>query len=309
MENKIKIYLNKAGESWVADRFRDEWYQNSKFKTKFLRNSDIVWIISPWTWQKLDTSLLKTKKVVCTIHHLDIDKFNDKELKQFYSRDKFVDVYHVPSESTQNQLINYTEKKIYTIPFWIDQEKYFSIDNKNSIKKKYGIPEKSFVVGSFQRDTEGSDLKSPKLSKGPDKLVKYFTLYKKREEKLFILLSGYRRQFIINELKKIDVQYKYIERPSIKVLNELYNSLDLYIVGSRVEGGPQSIMECALIKVPIISTDVGIASQILNKSSIFDEKILDAKPDINHAYKMAKEFTLPNGIKKFEKMFEEIHEN
>ena len=78
MENKIKIYLNKAGESWVADRFRDEWYQNSKFKTKFLRNSDIVWIISPWTWQKLDTSLLKTKKVVCTIHHLDIDKFNDK---------------------------------------------------------------------------------------------------------------------------------------------------------------------------------------------------------------------------------------
>ena len=84
-------------------------------------------------------------------------------------------------------------------------------------------------------------------------------------------------------------------------MNELYNSLDLYIVGSRVEGGPQSIMECALIKVPIISTDVGIASQILNKSSIFDEKILDAKPDINHAYKMAKEFTLPNGIKKFEK--------
>ena len=29
--------------------------------------------------------------------------------------------------------------------------------------------EKSFVVGYF-RDTEGSDLISPKLSKGPDKL-------------------------------------------------------------------------------------------------------------------------------------------
>ena len=81
--SKFTVYLNKANENWVADRFRDEWYQNSKFKTKFLRNSDIVWIISPWTWQKLDTSLLKTKKVVCTIHHLDIDKFNDKELKQF----------------------------------------------------------------------------------------------------------------------------------------------------------------------------------------------------------------------------------
>ena len=50
-------------------------------------------------------------------------------------------------------------------------------------------------------------------------------------------------------------------------------------------------------KSTIISTDVGIASQILNKSSIFDEKILDARPDINHAYKKAKEFTSPNGNK------------
>ena len=202
-----------------------------------------------------------------------------------------------------------TNKKIVYIPFWVNQNLWFEIKNKEQLREKYSVDLNSYLVGSFQRDTEGSDLISPKLSKGPDKLAEYFKLYKSKEEKLFILLSGYRRQFIINELKKINVQYKYIERPSIKVLNELYNSLDLYIVGSRVEGGPQSIMECALIKVPIISTDVGIASQILNKSSIFDEKILDAKPDINHAYKMAKEFTLPNGIKKFEKMFEEIHEN
>ena len=61
MENKIKIYLNKQESPGLLIGFRDEWYQNSKFKTKFLRNSDIVWIISPWTWQKLDTSLLKQK--------------------------------------------------------------------------------------------------------------------------------------------------------------------------------------------------------------------------------------------------------
>jgi hypothetical protein len=34
----------------------------------------------------------------------------------------------------------------------------------------------------------------------------------------------------------------------------------LYIVSSRFEGGPQSIMECAVTKTPIISTDVGVAS-------------------------------------------------
>ena len=57
---------------------------------------------------------------------------------------------------------------------------------------------------------------------------------------------------------------------SFETLNELYNLLNLYIVSSRYEGGPQSIIECSLNKTPIISTDVGIASQILSPESIFD---------------------------------------
>ena len=55
-------------------------------------------------------------------------------------------------------------------------------------------------------------------------------------------------------------------------INELYNLLDLYIVSSRFEGGPQSILECAATKTPIISTDVGIAKEILNVGSIFNMK-------------------------------------
>ena len=43
----MKIYLNKLSESWVVDRFRDEWYQyNQKISSKFLLQADIVWIIS-----------------------------------------------------------------------------------------------------------------------------------------------------------------------------------------------------------------------------------------------------------------------
>ena len=40
------------------------------------------------------------------------------------------------------------------------------------LKKKYGIDKVSYCFGSFQRDTEVSDLITPKLSKGPDRLVK-----------------------------------------------------------------------------------------------------------------------------------------
>ena len=34
-------------------------------------------------------------------------------------------------------------------------------------------------------------------------------------------------------------------------LNELYNILDLYLVTSRIEGGPQAIMEASITRTPI----------------------------------------------------------
>ncbi len=90
----------------------------------------------------------------------------------------------------------------------------------------------------------------------------------------------------------------------------LYNCLDLYIVSSRLEGGPASIMECALTKTPIISTDVGIANKILPKYSIFqDENYENSKPDIELAFSNVQKYIIPKGFNKFIKIFEEIYES
>ena len=81
---------------------------------------------------------------------------------------------------------------------------------------------------------------------------------------------------------------------SFQNLNELYNILDLYIVSSRYEGGPQSILETAMTRTPIISTDVGIASEILDKKSIFNmNNYKDAVPNTDISYQNAKD-EVPN---------------
>ena len=68
----MKIYLNAPKESWIVDRFVKEWkYHNKTISTRFITNSDIIWIISPWTWRNLSIKQLKDKKVICSIHHLD----------------------------------------------------------------------------------------------------------------------------------------------------------------------------------------------------------------------------------------------
>ena len=58
------------------------------------------------------------------------------------------------------------------------------------------LPLDDFVLGSFQRDTEGSDLKSPKLIKGPDRLIKIIESKNKESNKLIFFFLEKRRQYV-----------------------------------------------------------------------------------------------------------------
>lgn len=312
VENNYQLYINKASESWITDRFRTEWHRQNANSTYFIRNADIVWLISPWTWKKLNKNKLKKTKTICTIHHIDESKFDKYAILDFQERDKYIDIYHVPSKKSKSQLEKFTDKPIIQIPFWVDPNKFYEIKNKKLLRSKYGIEEKDFVIGSFQRDTEGHDLKSPKLSKGPDLFIKNLEKIKLKNPKknVKVLIAGYRRNYVLSELKKLDIDFINFEKPKTKILNELYNCLDLYIVASRTEGGPMAILECGLARVPIISTDVGIASEILNTKSIYNmENFITAEPDIEYAYNQASKHSIKIGMEKFSEMFRNLYES
>ena len=307
----MKIYINSAKENWVVDRFIDEWNKfNFKQSKNFRFGDKIVWLIAPWTWKKIPKKYLIKNKVVCTIHHIDEDKFKSNEEIEFKDRDKFVDYYHVISNKTFDQVIKLTDKPVHKIPFWVNQNLWFEIKNKEQLREKYSVDINSYLVGSFQRDTEGYDLVSPKLSKGPDRFLEIVEYLNTKNENLQIILTGKRRNYILDELSRREINYKYFEMTSFQNLNELYNILDLYIVSSRYEGGPQSILETAMTRTPIISTDVGIASEILDKKSIFNmDNYKDAIPNTDISYQNAKRYLIPEGFKEFNKLFREIYES
>ncbi len=58
------------------------------------------------------------------------------------------------------------------VPYLVDVNTFKPLGNDDpSVKRlrgEWNLPRDAYLVGSFQRDTEGSDLKSPKLVKGPD---------------------------------------------------------------------------------------------------------------------------------------------
>ena len=84
----------------------------------------------------------------------------------------------------------------------------------------------------------------------------------------------------------------------------MYNCLDLYIVSARYEGGPQAIVECALTKTPIVSTDVGLAPEILQSESIFKiSDFLFAEPNVEFAFNNVSKITIPSGFNPFVSFF------
>ena len=111
---------------------------------------------------KITYKILRRKKVVCSIYHIDENKFNQEDLEDFKERDRYVSEYHVISKKTIPQLKKMTNKKITYIPFWVNQNKWFEIKDKRSLLgAKYEFSDNEYIVGSFQETQKGRIRKCP----------------------------------------------------------------------------------------------------------------------------------------------------
>ena len=113
-------------------------------------------------------------------------------------------------QKTKKVLEKHTNKPIFSTT--LGKSKYLVFQsNKEELRKNFGFANSDYLVGSFQRDTEGSDLISPKLVKGPDIFIEIVkNLYQKNKE-LKVVLTGKRRGYVISELTKNNIPFKYFE--------------------------------------------------------------------------------------------------
>ncbi len=308
----MKIFCHIPRENWFGDRYGAEYLKHSAHNITHtdLNGCNLIWLLADWCWNQIPPQALQSVPVVCTVHHIVPEKFTESEINAFKLRDSIVNAYHVPCDQTRDFISQFTEKPIFKLGYWVDQN-LWPVYDKSEMKKLFNLPEDKLIVGSFQRDTEGSDLVSPKLEKGPDRFCDYIENLKDNGYKPHVLLNAWRRQYVINRLEKAEIQYTYIKLPKMDIVAKMYQACDLYVVGSRYEGGPQSIIECGISKVPIISTDVGIAKDILSKNCIVDvernSKIyFPTKDDVNIAYKNSLKHEIKEYVKKYDELFEKI---
>ena len=305
----MKLFVLAPKEDWICDRLVSEFTHHYKdICVEKPEDADIIWLLAGWCWNHLPVDLLKNKKIIVTEHHIVPEKFTQQKLNNFLVRDQFVDCYHVPNEKTASILKQLTNKKINVISYWLNDNLWHPVDQRES-RKALGLDNNKFYVGSFQRDTEGHDLATPKLEKGPDIFCDYLTRHKDKLKNLHVLLGGWRRQYVQKRLERSNISYSLFEKADIETVKKLYSSLDLYIVSSRYEGGPQAVIEASAMKVPIISTDVGISSSILTQKCILnlsEDFYVPTQEDVQVNYEKVLDFKLSVHGEKFIKLFEEI---
>lgn len=298
-------YSFNNNQTWIIDTLAQEFAKYSQLKfTNKIEEATLVWIIG-YNYDEINKlkKLTNLPYIITTIHHIDKND-PDSIIKFIQTVDNITCHYHVICQKVENDLKSLTNKPIRVANFWINQNIFYHIENQQTLRQKYNLSDNTYIVGSFQRDTMGKDkCLKPKLSKGPDILIKILIDIQRTKPNLLLLLTGKRRNYIIDQCIKHKIPYIYLELVTNQELNELYNTLDLYIVSSRVEGGPRAIMECGLTKTPIISTDVGIASLILDHNSIYDSNnylsYQKAEPNTGVAYQNTIKYNMDIYISQF----------
>jgi glycosyltransferase involved in cell wall biosynthesis len=156
--------------------------------------------------------------------------------------------------------------RIFRIPIGVEIDRFPLGDSqlRAEVRAELGLPATAFVVGSFQKDGvgRGAGLR-PKWIKGPDIFVAVLERLRATIPELFVLLTGPARGYVRRELERIGIPYELALLDSLEELADAYHALDVYLVTSRQEGGPKASFEATAAGVPLVTTRVGQAQELL----------------------------------------------
>jgi glycosyltransferase involved in cell wall biosynthesis len=158
------------------------------------------------------------------------------------------------------------EDRIHRIPIGVDLQNFPLVDAaaRARAREELDVPETAFVVGSFVKDGVGLGAGlQPKLVKGPDTLVAVVARLRETIPELYVLLTGPARGYVRGELERHGVPYRHVLLPSRRALGRAYHALDVTLVASRQEGGPKAVLESLAAGVPLVTTRVGQAAEIV----------------------------------------------
>ena len=205
-----------------------------------------------------------SNKILLTWFHIIDD---DDRIKFIPNLNSAVEYVHTASTITKKKLISHglNENKIILIPLGVDLEIFSPVSEKQKehLKLELKLPKDKIIIGSFQKDGVGwNEGIQPKIEKGPDIFCDAVEKISKKIP-VHILLTGPARGYVKRRLEKNKITYTHKYLDKYEDIVPYYQVLDIYLMCSREEGGPKSILESMATGIPIIATSVGMVPEVI----------------------------------------------
>jgi glycosyltransferase involved in cell wall biosynthesis len=215
---------------------------------------------------RLAAILAGTKVRIHTIHgHVFYNFFGKLKTSFIVLVERFLARYSTlvvaVSENVRKEVLAFkvgTPEKVVTIPYGIELDKYLSIDgHRGNLRRELGFSEKDIVIGNVQRLVP---------TKGHSYLFEGIRLLKETAPEVRFVIAGDGE--IRAELERLVESLGLVERVHFLGFREdvdnIYADSDALIFPSLTEGAPFAIIEALASGRPVVATDVGGISELID---------------------------------------------
>jgi len=229
----------------------------------------IVHFFSQYQWDAWGQVLPSSNRYVVTYYHgkpedgPDTERLVERFLKSLPRICRVV----TAASLIERRLLDWgvPREKLVRIPIPINLDLFKPIDEsqRRAARARFGISDDHLVIGSFQKDGVGwATGNEPKRIKGPDVFLDAVARVA-RERRIFVLLTGPARGYVKQGLEKLGIPHAHDYVENYEMLPRCYAALDVYLNPSSEEGGPKGVLESMASGIPVVSTRVGMAPDLI----------------------------------------------
>ena len=148
------------------------------------------------------------------------------------------------------ELIGISHDDINYIPNGVDINIFKPSNAKYALKDKFGIPKENLVILSIGRLSE---------PKRPKKIIETFSLIEKSIEKVSLIIAG--DGDLLKETKELAIKEKlnnvlFLGKVNYNKVKDLYAVADYFLMTSKYEGQPLTLLEAISSGLPCIVSDI-----------------------------------------------------
>jgi glycosyltransferase involved in cell wall biosynthesis len=237
------------------------WYQVSHFLKH--TDYDVVWLQNPYfilhnpfphclitmhsTYFGLSHHNVGNTRFL-RVYYKIISTIEEFSLAQLSKKTVFTGVGQPVCEELGNMGIE--KERITYIPNGVDVQLFKPVPDKTVLRTKIGIPEDDIVILSVGQLS---------VVKQPETLIKIFSILENKLKNLTLCVAGKGEltDFSHNLVKKMGLRkIKFLGHIELKDLPALYTCADYYIITSKYEGLPLTLLEAMASGLPCIASDI-----------------------------------------------------